>query len=744
MMPTYDQAHMNRALQRAVAAGDRESAEAIAAALGGPPQTATPAPPPQQTAAPAPPPLTQDERDRSGVGQRFLAGLAEGTGGVAAAELVGTQEMKDYINQYQRDRARGLGDRWDIAGGIGQAIGFMGALPLGGLGLKGLTALAKAGTLPARVGTAAERVGEAIVGKRIRDYATQGAVSGALTPMEKEGDNPWLTKAEQIVTGGVLGGATRPVVAGVSGAGKWAKEKGAELINAYRPGDAGAERVIKKALQKAASPEERKELADLLAQSSKDPRFFGMTAEQILQSENKGLTTTKLLETERLQATPGRVTYQQQEEDLLGKGREWLEKVRGGENLLAQEKADKAALVKAFESAKKAPVLVDARQTYGLLKKEIAATKPTESVKDPLTGRPIVGPKGEAVQYKGPGVIAEDLHKSLQNIQERLIVKDPPKQFMERLQRIAADEVPDSPNIKVKGYANKLKEILGGVGKGDDAGEALKELRASIKKSGMANDEIGRAVKSVSKAFAAGPARLTDNPSTVIQLREEANELAKKASGHDAAVLRGVVKQMDVAVGQAVPELKAALSQRVTAGTDLNRRKVAAALLEAAGGRRGEAPTPKTLIEALNNPDFVRKVTGGFKPEEETFAKYFPSNQADLDRLARTARGVAGYKPETREEMARTLAGRTDEQVMHMLNQPLTILSNVGKFAAKRLEAPVDRTLLRLQQNPEQMAAILRELPPTMTKRAVNAVVENILAQQAARTVAPRLAAERF
>ncbi len=726
----YSRPELESALKSAQSAGDAESVEAITKALGAPPSTEHP--------------LTEAERERSGMGQRFLAGIAEGTGVPAAMELVGPQSVQDFINQSQRDRARGLGGDTDIAGGVGQAIGFLGTLPLGGAALKGIASAAKAGKLAAPVGTAAERVTEALTGKRIRDYAAQGALASAMTPMEQEGESPWATKAEQLGAGAAVGGAMRPVVAGVTGGTKWATEKAAEIVNAYRPGDAGAERVIRKAFQQIASPAEREEVAAMLESAARDPRFAGMLSEQVLRSEKMAPTLVKLMETERVQAVPTHAAYAKQEADILGGGRTWLEGVRGEPNLLVQEKADKEALKKAFESAKKAPVLVDARQISGLLKKELASTKPTESVKDPLTGLPITGPKGEAVQYPGAGVVASDLNKSLQILQDKLITKDSPKQFMERLQRVATDELPDSPNIKVKGYANKLRAIINEIGKGDDASAALNELKASIKQAKMANDEIGRAVASVSKKYFAGPSRLTDSPSTIIQVREEARKMLESTTGHDATVLRGVMKQMDAAVGQAVPELKTALSQRVVAGESLNKRKVAEALLEASGGKKGEVPTPKNLIEALNEQDFVRKVTGGFKPEEETFAKYFPQNQADLERLSRVSRGVAGYIPEPVLKSSGTLAGRTDEEVMHMLNQPLTILSNVGKFAAKRLESPVDRTMLRLQQNPEQMASFLRDVPRSAMRKSVEDVVNSIVARQTARAAAPRAVAGQY
>ena len=693
---------------------------------------------PQPSARASEAPLTEAERERSGMGMRFAAGVAEGTGFPAAAELMGPAGAKEWINQYQRDRAEGIRKQdigMDLAGGMGQAVGFLGT----GMGLGAAT----------KGSAAAARVADAIAGSKFRQYVAGGALAGAMTPMEHEGDAPWTTKAEQVATGAAVGAVAKPVVAGLTGAGSWVGRKTGELVNAYgREPQRAAGRVIREVGTTLASPEERRLVADALDAATRDPRYAGMTSEQILREQGLGATAVKLLESQRVAEGPQHVAYVAQERQLLGAPKTWLEGVRGAEDFLQQEAADKAALSAAFESAKTTTVLLNIKPVIAQLNTLLKPTTSKITKVVPSTGEPLPSAQGQAIMTEGENILSPKFRTELRDIHARLYETDPPKQVMERMQRLAESEIPESGNIQVKGYAKKLRTAISAIGKADDLAPIQSQLDAltkTIKDAGFGADGIGRAAKHLSQAVKAGPTRLTDNPATILNMRTQILQQAEEnPHAFEAGKLRDLVHLIDAAAAKKIPELETAMAQRVAAGEQLGRRKVAGALVRAMHDPRGK-PTPGHVLAAYADPDFVQSVTKGVQPATETLGKYFaPHELQQLERMARVNRGVGGSVPKVTTSGAETVAGRIETPSPHFLSKATTILSQAGKIGGKHLEGPIREVLLQGQLNPAQLATLLRDIPVSPARqRLIDAITNQALAQTG-RTATARAVADQY
>lgn len=670
--------------------------------------------------------------------RRFAVGVAEGTGVPAAAELIGTRGVKDWINRYQRESHNAMlrgGERVDLAGGLGQAVGFLGT----GMGLGAIT----------KGSAAAAKVADAIAGSKFRQYVAGGALAGAMTPMENEGDSPWTTKAEQIAGGAAMGAITKAGVAGVTGAGKWVGAKTGQLVDAYlRDPEKAATKVLRQVGQELLSPAERAAVTTALNDAATDPRYANMTSEQILREKGLGATLIKLLEGERLTSSPTHAAYVDQERALLEAPRTWLEGIRGPHDFLAQEAADKAALSTAFESAKTEPVLLNIKPVMAELKRKLAPTTSKVTKVAPGTGIPIPSAHGKSIMTEGGEPISPAFRKELQGIQARLYQTDTPKLFMERVQRLAEQELPTSGGIKAKGYANKLREIIGAIGKAEDLAPIqtqLDELVASIKQAGMGVDEIGRAAKAIRSAVSAGPARLTDNAATILNVRSQILKQAdENPSAFEAGQLRDLVGLIDKAGAKEVPALAAAMAQRVTAGEQLNRRKVAGALVDAMRDPTGQY-TPEKVLAAFADPDFVQRTTKGVQPIKETLGKYFsPAELQQLEQAARVSRGVGAYTPKVTERGAETVAGRIEVESPHVFSRIASILAQAGRLGSKKLEEPIQAELLKGQLDPARLAGLLRDVPPTTRQQVIDAILANQTLAQTGRTATARAVAGQY
>ncbi len=670
--------------------------------------------------------------------RRFSVGVAEGTGIPAAVELIGTRGAKDWINRYQRESHNAMirGDKGiDVAGGLGQAVGFLGT----GMGLGAAT----------KGSAAAARVADAIAGSKFRQYVAGGALAGAMTPMENEGDSPWTTKAEQIASGAAVGAIAKAGVAGATGVGKWVGAKTGQLVDAYvRDPEKAATKVLRQVGQELLSPAERAAVATALSDAATDPRYVNMTSEQILREQGLGATAVKLLEGERLTSSPYHSAYVDQERALLETPRTWLEGIRGPHDFLAQEAADKAALSTAFESAKTEPVLLNVKPVMDELKRKLAPTTSKVTKVTPETGTPIPSAHGKAIMTEGGEPISPAFRKELQGIQARLYQTDTPRLFMERVQRLAEQELPTSGGIKAKGYANKLRKIIGAISNAEDLAPIqaqLDELVVSIKQSGMGVDEIGRAAKAVRSAVAAGPVRLTDNAATILNVRSQILKQAdENPSAFEAGQLRDLVELIDRAAAKKIPALDAAMSKRVTAGEQLSRRKVAGALVEAMRDPTGQY-TPEKVLAALADPDFVPKTTKGVQPVKETLEKYFsPAELQQLEQVSRVSRGAGAYTPKVTERGAETVAGRIEVESPHVFSRIASILAQAGRLGSKKLEGPIQEELLKGQLDPARLAGLLRDVPTTTRQKVIDAMLANQALMQTGRTATARAVADQY
>ena len=733
---------VERALIKADAAGDTPSATVLAGEVRRLREL-----PAGEPSIGADGPLTANERDRSGVGHRLVEGLSAGTGATAVAEMIGPQKLKDYINQYQQDRELGMVKQdmgVNVAGGVGQMAGML--VP-GGLLAKGAGAAAKGAQLAkgavAAAPTAASRVAAALSG-----YVGGGAVMGALTPMENEGDSPYQHKAEQIATGAVLGAVMKPVVGAVSAGTGYVSRFGRDVYNSYFNKEGASNAIRETFHQLEPDLARRAALKAGVLDRGLDPANKELLVSQAMNLD-KELTrrSTGILDLTRTQAEKSgeqSSKYVAQASGLTERPRTLLKDI-AGTDIAAAEQANTDALIAAFESAKLSPVGVKVRSVVNQIDDAIRGTKSAVPV---LTreGREAVDASGQAVLKTGSTVINPTFKATLSNIRGKLYETDSPQDFSVKLRQIAQDQLPQNlGNIQVKGYANQLNAIIDNLPKAGAFGttESLKALRATIKERGMATDEIGRAVSSVLKMTQAGPTHLTTNAKTLIGIRTQVNDEAKAAvAPHEGKILSDLKHTIDKAIGTSNPEYRAALADDLIGRAGTRRQRVAEALLGKTQTSLRE-PTPQAFADAMQDPGFAKSVTKSFK--NQPLSEHFdPAEMALLEEGKRNTLAMSGWNPSVRRPASDTVAGSTADKSPAFLNQKLMVAESVKRIGHKALEPKIQAELWRLQNSPKDFAKLFDEVPVTASQKVLRALLENEQVKQFGRAAVPTIAANQY
>ena len=685
-------------------------------------------------------PLTDRERERSGVGQRLVEGLAAGTGATAVAEMIGTQGLKDYINQYQEDRERGMVKQHmgvNVAGGVGQMAGML----VPGSRLAKAAQLAKGAVAAAP--TAASRVAAALSG-----YVGGGAVMGALTPMENEGDSPYSHKAEQILGGAAAGVIMKPVAYAAQAGLGYGKRFAHDLSNSYINKD-GAFNAIRETVHNL-EPDlaRRAALKEGVLARELDPANKDLLVSQAMNLDKElSRRSTGVLDLTKNQAEKSGLQsskYVAQASELTETPRTLLKNIAGAD-IQAAEQANSDALKAAFESAKLSPSGVKVRSVVTQIDDAIRGTKSAVPV---LTreGREAVDASGQAVLKTGSTVINPTFSSTLSNIRAKLYETYSPQDFSVKLRQLAQAELPQNlGNIQVKGYANQLNAIIDNLPKAGAFGttESLKALRATIKERGMATDEIGRAVSSVLKMTQAGPTHLTTNAKTLIGIRTQVNDEAKAAaSPHEGKILSDLKHTIDKVLGASNSEFKASFAENVAGRAETSRRRVAEALLgETQTSLR--QPTPQAYIAAMDNPGFSQSVTKSFT-QQPLSTHFSPQEIAVLEKGKRSNLAVSGWNPSIQRPSGDTMASLTADKSSSFLNRELMMVEALKRVGHKNLEPKVQAELWRLENSPKDFAKLFDEVPVTASQKVLRALLENEQVKQFGRAAVPTIAAKQY
>ena len=678
-------------------------------------------------------PLTESERSRSEMIPRFLEGAASPF--TALLELAGPQGAKDYINEYQRDREQGMLKQHkglNVAGGLGQLS--TGLIPAGliGKGAQGASTAAK------------------YLAKPLATHVGGGALQGALTPMDDEGESPYGQKALQVGMSAALGGAIgHGVVPVVKGVGGYLADK-ARFADTFTPG--GGRRLANRSILDRVPEAERQGVIADLKQASADPLNEGQLSSQLLRGMGKQAPLVNEFEDVSRMIGGNSTAYRGQTERLLERPRTMLSSISGGGTTAidADAKAASEAMSAAFTKAQQSANPINVKSVISDIDAAIRDASGTAFVLDKL-GNPQVSSTGAAVMRSTGKPIDQDLVDELKGFRNLLFMKDTPEEFASKLRGTAADHPVISKNITVKGYGSKFNKIIDELK--DDGEETvalkLKELSQKVKKSASTTQdktveddllELGRSIKAVRTQLKGGPTHLADNARTILTVRAEVDKAMKGAAGKDphAAEVFGKMKDsVDSAVSRADKDFGVALDVRRTAGREHDRRRVADELLRSIKTETNEY-TPANFLAALGNPDLARRAGAGrrFDSIKDALTKQ------EMQSLERDKAAALGVSRDTPNMIAAPDPSKIGP-IPGATGRASLAVRELDRYGRTKATPAVQARFWELENNPDALIELLNKQPGKFSK-ITKAIMENEIAKNVGQAAAPRFMASQY
>jgi hypothetical protein len=627
-----------------------------------------------------------------------LTGVAKGAvfnPALAITQVVGGEGGREYVrgiqDQYRQTREQaGLTgiDVPEIAGAVISPINRL---------------------FPAVTGGAAARAGQ---------YATQGAVLGALTPAE-EAENLLTEKIKQIGIGGLFGG----VLSGAFDLGKGAYKVAKEFTKPLTT--AGQKAILQERLVAMASAEPEKILSALKNAPEIVPGAKPTAAEAL--ADIPAATSLAAFQ-KSIEKTPKQgiaVDFSVRKSDVANARKALLQQTAGTQDDLieaiaqrtrataplregALEQANIAGeLAPQFEQqiAQKFASKGQALQTAGLLGTEASQQQQLARNFFPVPGYPRVGPE-----------LSNNFDRVLGNLEGAKAAKDIAAQRQAELQfkQLQLQSLAENGFYPLR--VNPIIENIDNVLKkpGERASDVVVSVFGSLREKlqRLSNPETG----------------VIDSNDLYTIRKEIGNDIKKfseASQNWDAKLTGGLEKNVKSYIDNAIEKAgnsgdwKRYLDTFQKESTKINQIQIAQALEKQLGTPLGNAERVAGFAAALENaPNLIKRSTGQarFQKLEDIMTKKqmddFNSVLADVSRES---------KGDTLASLS-AVEGQTLADLPNLLNRYATVTNTILKLIKKDVKDDLNRMFADMALNPPALAAFIEGVPASKSQAVVKAL----------------------
>jgi len=707
-MATYDQ--VIQALRAADAAGNTEDAQRLAQIAQSLTATATPAAPiadvrsetmattgggaavgmPRRGRAAEVQPITPLEATLTGVAKGAIFNPA-----LAITQVVGGEGGRQYVkgiqDQYKQTREEaGLSgiDLSEIAGAVVSPVNRL---------------------FPAVTGGAAARAGQ---------YATQGAILGALTPAE-EAENLLTEKIKQIGIGSLFGG----VLSGAFDLGKGAYNVAKEFTKPLTT--AGQKAILQERLVQMASKEPEKIISALKnapeivagAKPTVSEALADIPAATSLAAFQKSI--------EKIPKQGIAVDFSVRKQDVANARKALIQQTAGTQDDLIEAIAQRTrvtaplredALAQAniagelapqFESqiAQKFTSKAQALKTAGVLGTEAAQQQQLSRNFFPVPGYPRVGPE-----------LSNNFDRVLGNLEGAKAANDIVAQRQAELQfkKLQLQSLADNGfyPLRVSPIIDNIDAVL--QKPGERASDVVVNTFSSLKDKlqRLSNPETG----------------VIDSNDLYTIRKEIGNDIKKFSSesqNWDAKLTSGLEKNVKSYIDNAIEKAgnsgdwKRYLDTFQKESTKINQIQIAQALEKQLGTPLGNAERVASFAAALENaPNLIKRSTGQArfeKLEDIMTAKQMNDFNSVLADVSREAKG------DTLASLS-AVEGQSLAELPNLLNRYATITNTILKLVKKDVKDDLNRLFADMALNPPALAAFIEGVPPSKSQAVVKAL----------------------
>lgn len=627
-----------------------------------------------------------------------LTGVAKGAifnPALAVTQVVGGEGGREYVKgiqeQYKQAREKaGLSgiDLGEIAGAVVSPINRL---------------------FPAVTGGAAARAGQ---------YATQGAVLGALTPAE-EAENLLTEKIQQIGIGGLFGGVLSGAIDLGKGAYKVAKEFTKPLTTA------GQKAILQERLVDMASKEPEKIINALKGATEIVPGSKPTAAEAL--ADIPAATSLAAFQ-KSIEKTPKQgiaVDFAVRKSDVANARKALIQETAGTQDDLIEAIAQRTretaplregALAQANIAGELAPQFEkqiaqkfaskgQALQTAGVLGTEAAQQAQLARTFTPVPGYPRVGPE-----------LSNNFDRVLGNLEGAKAAKDIAAQRQAEMQfkKLQLQSLADNGfyPLRVSPIIENIDNVL--KKPGERASDVVVNVFSSLKEKlqRLSNPETG----------------VIDSNDLYTIRKEIGNDIKKfseASQNWDAKLTGGLEKNVKSYIDNAIEKAgnsgdwKRYLDTFQKESTKINQIQIAQALEKQLGTPLGNAERVAGFAAALENaPNLIKRSTGQarFQKLEDIMTKKqmddFNSVLADVSREA---------KGDTLASLS-AVEGQTLAELPNLLNRYATVTNTILKLIKKDVKDDLNRMFADMALNPPALAAFIEGVPASKSQAIVKAL----------------------
>lgn len=627
-----------------------------------------------------------------------LTGVAKGAvfnPALAITQVVGGEGGRDYVKgiqeQYKQTREQaGLGgiDLGEIAGAVVSPINRL---------------------FPAVTGGAAARAGQ---------YATQGAILGALTPAE-EAENLLTEKIKQIGIGGLFGG----VLSGAFDLGKGAYTVAKEFTKPLTT--AGQKAILQERLVEMASKEPEKIISALKNAPEIVPGSKPTAAEALADIPAATSLAAFQKSVEKLPKQGIAVDFSVRKADVANARKALLQQTAGTQDDLIEAIAERArataplredALAQANIAGKLAPEFEkqiaqkfaskgQALQTAGVLGTEAAQQQQLSRNFFPVPGYPRVGPE-----------LSQNFDRVLGNLEGAKAANDIAAQRQAEMQfkKLQLQSLAENGfyPLRVSPIIENIDNVLSKPGEraSDVVVSVFGSLREKLQR--LSNPETG----------------VIDSQDLYTIRKEIGNDIKKfseASQNWDAKLTSGLEKNVKSYIDNAIEKAgnsgdwKRYLETFQKESTKINQIQIAQALEKQLGTPLGNAERVAGFAAALENaPNLIKRSTGQarFQKLEDIMTKKqmddFNSVLADVSREA---------KGDTLASLS-AVEGQTLAELPNLLNRYATVTNTILKLIKKDVKDDLNRMFADMALNPPALAAFIEGVPASKSQAVVKAL----------------------
>lgn len=627
-----------------------------------------------------------------------LTGVAKGAvfnPALAVTQVVGGEGGRDYVKgiqeQYKQTREQaGLSgvDLAEIAGAVVSPINRL---------------------FPTVAGGAAARAGQ---------YATQGAVLGALTPAE-EAENLLTEKIKQIGIGGLFGGVLSGAVDLGKGAYKVAKEFSKPLTTA------GQKAILQERLVEMVSKDPEKIISALKNAQEIVPGSKPTAADVLADIPAATSLAAFQKSIEKIPKQGIAVDFSVRKADVANARKALLQQTSGTQDDLIEAIAQRARateplredalsqaniagkLVPEFEQqiAQKFSSKGKALQVAGQLETEASQQAQLARTFTPVPGYPRVGPE-----------LSQNFDRVLGNLEGAKAAKDiaAQRQAESQFKQLQLKSLADNGfyPLRVSPIIENIDNVLSKPGQ--RASDVVVNVFSSLKDKlqRLSNPETG----------------VIDSNDLYTIRKEIGNDIKKfsqESQNWDAKLTSGLEKNVKSYIDNAIEKAgnsgdwKRYLDTFQKESTKINQIQIAQALEKQLGTPLGNAERVAGFAAALENaPNLIKRSTGQarFQKLEDIMTKKqmddFNSVLADVSREA---------KGDTLASLS-AVEGQTLADLPNLLNRYATVTNTILKLIKKDVKDDLNRMFADMALNPPALAAFIEGVPASKSQAVMKAL----------------------